>query len=193
VNLTLRGALDHEIEGPPHLTDAVHAMKDAPVTQAFLRGRMTRPLPPEGIGQGHAHVAVDDLAMMTPGMTPDGHAALDLESRRIRWDDDLGHLLVDAAATVVLFGATHDDREVCIDGVGGEPLTAIDHPIVAVFDRPRLDRARIRTGIVGLGHREARFHVAGDQRLQPLLLLLLRAKLQEQSLIPGVGCHYAKQ
>ena len=31
-------ALDHEVEGPPHLADRVHAVEDAAGTQAVLRG-----------------------------------------------------------------------------------------------------------------------------------------------------------
>src|SRR5208282_6462763 len=40
VHLTHRGPLDHQVERAPHLPDRVHAMIDAPGTEAILRGLM---------------------------------------------------------------------------------------------------------------------------------------------------------
>ena len=69
----------------------------------------------------------------------------------------------------------------------GEPLVAVDHPLVAV-ELARATQAR-RVGARGLrlGHREAGADVAVEQRLEPALLLLLGAVLGEDLHVAGVG------
>src|SRR5262249_27852611 len=42
VHLAQRGALDHQIEGAPHLPDRVHAVIDPAGPETVLRGLMTR-------------------------------------------------------------------------------------------------------------------------------------------------------
>ena len=63
---------------------------------------------------------------------------------------------------------------------------AVDHELVALADRARLQQRRIRPGGVRLGHRERRADVAGQQRLEPALLLLGRAGEREDLRVPRV-------
>ena len=53
-------------------------------------------------------------------------------------------------------GDRHHDQEVRHRRVGGEPLAAVDDPLVAVEHRGRLQQRRVRAGGVRLGHRERR-------------------------------------
>ena len=126
-------------------------------------------------------------------LTPDRHAADDVHARGVLGDDNLGHLLVGATGIVRIRGAAHDDEEVRRMAVGGEPLVAVDHPFVAVGLGAGLDGARIGAGVVRLRHGEARLHPALGQRLQPLLVLLRRAVLDEDLLVAGVGGDHAEQ
>ncbi len=63
---------------------------------------------------------------------------------------------------------------------------AVDHPLVAVELRARLQQGRVRAGDLGLGHREAGANPPLQQRLQPALALLGRAVLGEDLHVAGV-------
>ena len=104
------------------------------------------------------------------------HVAQDLHARRVDRHDEHRRALV---AVRVGVGDRHDDQEVGDRRVGGEPLAAVDDPVVAVLDGARLQQRRVAARGVGLGHRERRAQVAGQQRVQPLLLLVLRAGQRE--------------
>jgi hypothetical protein len=56
-------------------------------------------------------------------------------------------------------------------GVGNEPLVAVDDPGVTVPDGSGLDLGRVGAGDFGLGHRDARPDVVGDERLEIRALL----------------------
>ena len=70
-------------------------------------------------------------------------------------------------------------RKSAIEPLRGEPLVPGDHVVVAVAHGARLQLRRVAAGGLGLGHREGRFEVAGEQRLEPALLLLGRAGQRE--------------
>ena len=107
--------------------------------------------------------------------------------------DDLRHLVVDAAGVVGIRGAAHDDEEVRRVAVRREPLVAVDDPLVAVEFGAGLDGARVRTGVVRLGHGEAGLHAPFGERNQPLLVLLRTAVLEQDLLVAGVRRHHAEQ
>ena len=90
-------------------------------------------------------------------------------------------------------GDRHHDQEVGDRAVGGEPLVAVDHPLVAVADGGGLQQRRIRAGGVGLGHAERRLQVPGQQRMQVALLLLLAAGQREDLRVAGVGRRVAER
>ena len=89
-------------------------------------------------------------------------------------------------------GDRHHDQEVRHRRVRGEPLAAVDDPVVAVEHRGRLEQRRVRARGVRLGHRERRLEVAGQQRVQPLLLLVLRAGQREDLRVARVGRRVAE-
>ncbi len=76
VHLAHGGALDHQIEGPPHLPDRVHAVIDASRPEAVLGGLVAGARLAELVFQGDAHVVVGDLAVVAPP-APDLDAADD--------------------------------------------------------------------------------------------------------------------
>ena len=63
----------------------------------------------------------------------------------------------------------------------------VDHPLVAVAHGARLQLRRVRARRVRLGHAEGAAQVAGEQRVQPALLLLGRAGHREDLRVAGVG------
>ena len=58
-------------------------------------------------------------------------------------------------------------------GAGGEPLVRVDHPLVAVEDRASLHQRGIGAGHLGLGEADRGNDVAGHQRLEVALALLV--------------------
>ena len=63
----------------------------------------------------------------------------------------------------------------------------VDHPLVAVGDRARLEPGRIGARDLGLGHREERARRPLDERPQELLLLLVGAEEVEDLAVARVG------
>ena len=131
VHLARHDAVDHEVEAAPHGADRVHAVIDAAGAEAVLRRLVTRAGAAELVGLGHPDVVVDDLAVARR-LAPYGDAANDVHAGRLSRHDDLGHLLVGAAGIVGIRRPAHDDVEVGAVAVGGEPLVAVDDPLVAV-------------------------------------------------------------
>ena len=133
-------------------------------------------LGPEPVGLGDAHVLVDDLRMaavlaeLLVRVLHRRNVAQDVDAGRVRVDEEHRRALVRARVGV---GDRHDDEEVGDRRVGAEPLAAADDVLVALLDRARLAAASGPTLRVRLGHAERRVQVAGEQRVQPALLLLL--------------------
>ena len=88
---------------------------------------------------GHPHVVVDDLGVAAGlagallGMGHGRHVAQDVHARRRGRHDDHRVALV---GLVVGVRHAHDDEEVGHRRVRGEPLVAVDDPLVAVAHRP---------------------------------------------------------
>ena len=70
VNLPLRSALDHQVKGPPHLADTVHAVVDPARAGAVLCGGVPGPTAAEGIFLGYTDIVVSDFAVTAAGMSP---------------------------------------------------------------------------------------------------------------------------
>ena len=86
-------------------------------------------------------------------------------------------------------GLAHEDRDLAarIGRARRPPLAAVDHVVVAVAQDGALDVGGVGRGDGGLGHGEARADLAGEQRLQPLLLLRLVAVELQGLHVAGVG------
>ena len=76
-------------------------------------------------------------------------------------------------------GLRHHQRQLRGAGAAGEPLLAVQHPVVAVAHGGRLHAGGIGSRRL-LGHREADPDVAVDERPEVALLLLLGAVLDER-------------
>src|SRR5690606_33569824 len=75
-------------------------------------------------------------------------------------------------------GARHDQDAVGEAAAGDEGLGAVEDVVVAVAPRGGLHPGEVGAG-AGLGHRDGGHHLAGHERRQPALLLLLRPVLQQ--------------
>ena len=64
VHLAHGGALDHQVEGPPHLADRVHAVKDAAGAETVLGRLVARTRFAERVSSRYPHIVVDDLAVV---------------------------------------------------------------------------------------------------------------------------------
>ena len=102
--------------------------------------------------EGHAHVAVVDVIVVARL----GH---DLDTLSFARHDE--HAV-----------RAHDEEDVGDAARRGEPLLAVDHPLVAVLHGRGLKERRIRSAL-RLGHRVGGEHLLIEERLEPALLLLL--------------------
>ena len=69
-----------------------------------------------------------------------------------------------------------------------EPLATVDHVIVSIGLDAQRKLRRIRARHIRLGHTDAGSDLAGEERLQPRLLLLRCAELREHLHVAGVRC-----
>ena len=82
----------------------------------------------------------------------------------------------------------HEDGDSAarIGGVGGVPLVAVDDVLVTVAHDARFDVGGVAGRHVGLGHRETRADLAGQQRFQPARLVLGRAVAGQHLHVAGI-------
>ena len=175
VGVAVQRPLAQHVEGAPSHPQPPHAVVDTAGIQALLSDQEPRAL---GAEQGRARdpdVLVADLGVVAVapealvGVLHRGDVADDVHAGGVGFHDEHRGALV---RTRIGVGDRHHDQEVGDRAVGGEPLVAVDHPVVAVAHRAGLEQRRVRAGGVGLGHGEAGLQVAGQQRVQVTVLLL---------------------
>jgi len=107
----------------------------------------------------------------------------------VRGDEDHALSLVAVDAVVGVVVSAHDDVDLAsvVAGTRAPPLAAVEHELVAVFADVQRDVAAVGRGLVWLGHEETRTDLAGQQRGQPLLLLLSRAVSRNDLHVARVG------
>ena len=132
---------------------------------------MRKPSPrlPRRFGRGHAHVVVHDLAVLAADVTHGGHGPLDQVAGRVGGHDDRAELHV---LLGVGLGLGEHRGERGPGRAGGEPLVAVDDPLVAVEVGRGLHLGRVAAGHLGLGEADRREHVAGHHRVEEALALL---------------------
>ena len=91
VDLAREDALDHEVEGPPHLADRVHAVEDPPGTEPVLGGAVPVADLAQHVLRRHPDVVVTDLAVVRGLAAPDPDAPHDGDAGGRRGHDDLHH------------------------------------------------------------------------------------------------------
>ena len=147
-----------------------------------------RPTAEDQVLLGHAHVGELDvhMAVRSVVVAVHLHAAQDLDALGAGGHQDLRVALVLLGLRI---GADHDDVDLAarIAGAGGEPLLAVEHPLVAVELGVDGDVGGVRGGDARLGHDVGRADLALQQRLQPLLLVLGRAVALQHLHVAGVG------
>jgi hypothetical protein len=86
-------------------------------------------------------------------------------------------------------GLAHEDGDLAarVAGAGAPPFAAVDHIVVAVSHDFGLNVGGVGRSHFGLGHGEARANLAGQQRLEPAVLLLGRAVLRQHFHVARVG------
>jgi hypothetical protein len=100
--------------------------------------------------------------------------AHDLVAGRVGRHDDHAER---AVCRRIELGAAHHRRVGRDVGSRGEPLAAVDHPLPVLEDGGRLELRGVGACDVGLGHPEAREHLARDERLQVAVAPLVRGEL----------------
>ena len=166
VRLAAQGPLAHHVEGELALGDRAHGVVDATAAEAALGEHLGAVLRAEQVVEGDAHLVVDDVVVVA-GLR------LDLDAGRLARHDE--HAV-----------RAHDEEDVGDAAGAGEPLLAVDDPLVAVTRGVGLEQVRVRAAL-RLGHRVRRPHLLVEHRLEPALLLLLGAVGGEHLHVAGVG------
>ena len=165
-----------------------HAVMDASGAEPALRDLESAAFAEQHVSGRHANVLEQDLRVPVRRVVEAEHRqhALDAHAGRVHRHEDHRLLLMLRRVGVA---ATHEDRDAAarVAGAGDPPLAAVDDVLVAVARDAGADVGGIRRGDVGLGHREAGANLAGEQRLEPLPLLLGRAVADQHFHVAGVG------
>ena len=123
VRLAAQGPLAHHVERQFALGDGAHGVVDAAAAQAALGEHFGAVLGTEQVVHGNSDVVVDDV-VVGAGL------GLDLHAGRIAGHDE--HAV-----------GAHDEQDVRHPSGAGEPLLAVDDPLVAVAHRVGLEQVRI--------------------------------------------------
>ena len=162
-------------------------MVDAAWAEPLLRDAEAVAGLAEHVLERNAHVGEPRLAVRAPAAAFVPHhrdLANELVARRVGRDEDHRRALVRVGVGI---GDDHDDAEARAVGAGGEPLVRVDHPLVAVAHRAAAQAGRVGAGDLRLGHAEERPRRARDERLEELLLLLVRAEQVQDLAVARVG------
>ena len=109
----------------------------------------------------------------------------ELKSRRRYRNDDLARAFVSIRRIRIRY--RHHDREARAFGRRREPLVTVDDVIVAVLHGRRAHPRRVRSRMLGFGHRKTTAHVAARERREVFLFLLGRAMVQQDFHVADVG------
>ena len=139
---------------------------DPSAAETTLRQHPAAAFGPEQMVQGNAHVVVAHVIVRAGAVQP-------LDAR--------GALLDDEDAVL-----THHEEDVGGLAEAGEPLLTVDHPLVALLHRGRLEQRRVAAAL-RFGHRERRPDLLVHEREEPPLLLFGRAVRGEDLHVAGVG------
>ena len=147
--LALERVRAHELERALHLAEPAHDVVDPARPEPLLRDPEAVARLAEHVLDRHAHPRVAHLAVRRPAAAAVAHGRDRAEIStpgRVGRDDDLARAPVRLG---VWIGDGHDDRERRSLGARREPLVPVDHPLVAVVYRARLQRRRVGSGTSG--------------------------------------------
>ena len=171
--------------------DGPHGVVHAAGAQPPLRHLERLALVADQVVGRHPHVLVADVGVVTEAdaavlvvvaetaeLTEDAHAG------GVRRDDEHRHALVGAGVGI---GHGHQQDQLGLLGARREELVAVDDPLVAVADRLAAEPGRVGAA-VRLGHRVDHRDLALEQRVEPPLLLLVRAEHGEHVRLAAARC-----
>ena len=171
VRLAAERPFAHHVEGELALGDSAHGVVDAAAAEAALGEYLGAVFRAEQVVRGYPDVTVDDV-IVVPRLRHD----LDARGGAGHHEHAVG---------------AHHEQEVGDPSGRGEPLLAVDYPLIAVPFGMGPEQVRV-AATLRFGHRVGREHVLVEQRLEPPLLLLLGAVGREDLHVPGIGCRRAE-
>src|SRR5579885_2007867 len=86
-------------------------------------------------------------------------------------------------------GDHHSDGKTGSDGIGGEPLVAVNHVIIAVTDCSGRELSGVRSCSFGFGHRKTSSHLTLKTGLKPAAFLLRCAEFREDLHVASIRGH----
>ena len=184
---SLLGPLNQQRQGALGRAEGPHAMVYPAGAEPGLGGCEAAALLADDVRDRHADVGEHNLGVaMLVVVAEYGVVADHGDARGIAGDEHHRLLAVRRSRGV---GLAHEDEEGAagIHGAAGPPLAPVDDVLAAVPLDPRGDVGGIAAGDVGFGHGERRPDLPGEQRLEPLPLLLLAAEQVQQLHVAGVG------
>ena len=183
----LAGAAAHGFQCALGDTDAAHAVVNAARAKATLGDFEAATFTQQDVGNRDAHIVVFDFGMTVRGVVVTEHVqvANDLHAGGVQRHQN--HALLQVLRRVGV-GLAHDDGDlaVFVHRSGGPPLGAVDDVFVTFAADLALDVGGIGGGDIRLGHGEAGADFTGQQRLEPLLFLLVVAVAFDGFHVAGV-------
>ena len=169
-------------------TDRTHAMVDAARTQTALRDLKAAAWPSDDAAHWEAHVVEEHLGMTMGLVQVPEHRqhTQGLHTWRIGRDE---HHRMPFVSPRVRISDAHENVEAAtrVAGAAGPPLLTVQHDLVANHLAGSLHVGRVARRDGRFGHRKAGTDLPCEQRLEPLLLLLLGPVLDQDLGIAGIG------
>src|SRR5271165_2504384 len=154
-NLFHRGR-GHHRDRQPLLRQVLHEVDEA---LAFVTEQVRRRYP---------HVVEGQLGRVLRVQADLVQLATALEALHTPLDHEQG----ESQRALVGTGLRDHDHQVGVDPIGDEGLRAVEHPVIAVSDRPGFDALQVASG-TWFGHRDGSDQLAGAELREPALLLLV--------------------
>ena len=182
-------AVDHQIQRLFGSTQHAHAVVDAARPKATLGDLEATAQARNHIAGRHAHIVEMHLAVAVWRVivAEDRQHAFDLDAGRVQRHQH--HRVLAVAAQALVGREAHEDADLAawVAHAGAPPLLAVDDDVVAVEQGRRLHVGGIAAGDIRLGHEEHAADITGQQRREPLGLLLLGAVFPQHFHVAGVG------
>ena len=181
------GPLHQQRQGALGRAEGPHAVVNPPRAEPGLGGREAAALLTDDVRDRHADAGERDLGVAVLVVVAEHGVVADHGDARGVAGDEHHRLLAVRRSRGI--GLAHEDEQGAagIHGAAGPPLAPVDDVLAAIALDPRGDVGGIAAGDVGFGHGEAGPDLPGEQRLEPLPLLLLAAEQVQQLHVAGVG------
>ena len=178
------GAFAQQVEGALGLAEPAHAVEDAAGAQTVLRDLEALAARPEQVLLRHPHIVVNHFVVAIV-VAHHAHVADDVIAGRLGRHHD--HRERRVRRGVVRLRAHHRGGVSRGRSTRGEPLAAVDDPVVAIEFGAGLQLRGVGARDIRLRHAEARIHLARHQRRQVFLPpLVVRVAMQHDGILQRV-------